>query len=709
MNREGKKCVLYPRVSTEMQVDGYSLEGQKNGLKRFADREEMEIVGIYEDAGKSGKSIEGRPAFKKMLSDIGNGLEIDYILVYKLSRFGRNAADILNSLEYVQSYGVNLICIEEGIDSSQTSGKLLISVLSAVAEIERENIIEQTMNGRREKARQGGWNGGFAPYGYYLKDNQLLIEESEAAAIRIIFEKFAGSDIGYGGIAKYLNLQGIKKIPRQNGTLENWSGHLVRQILDNPVYCGKIAYGRRTREKVKGTKNEYKQVHAEDYILEDGQHEGIVSEELWQKVHAKRVATGIKQPSKTGKDRSHLLTGVLKCPLCGSPMYTNKHAWTNKDGTYKEVYYYICGRNKQERGHYCEYKASLRKTDIEPLVIEAIRELVSDKSFAKEIKKRFGVQTDTSKIDKELANYESKLKEVDLNKARLEREIDNLPADAKYRERKIHDMTIRLDGLYDTIVELEERIEDAKLRRSSIEMEAITLENVYRIMENFSKLYAIISDEEKKSLVSYLIKEIQIYPNGTSDRILKSIEFNFPIYRDGREIRKLLWENGNTVEWSCVVMKIRKAEEKDIPRIMELLGQVLQIHAEIRPDVFIPGTTKYTDSELKELLEQEDKPIFVAAGEDDVCMGYAFCQLKEQPFSTNMVPFKALFIDDLCVDKQTRGQHIGESLFEYVKQQAKKLGCYEVTLNVWAGNTSAESFYEKMGMKTKERQMEYIL
>ena len=143
-----------------------------------------------------------------------------------------------------------------------------------------------------------------------------------------------------------------------------------------------------------------------------------------------------------------------------------------------------------------------------------------------------------------------------MNKARLEREIDNLPADAKYRERKIHDMTIRLDGLYDTIVELEERIEDAKLRRSSIEMEAITLENVYRIMENFSKLYAIISDEEKKSLVSYLIKEIQIYPNGTSDRILKSIEFNFPIYRDGREIRKLLWENGNTVE--TVVQLVRK-------------------------------------------------------------------------------------------------------------------------------------------------------
>ena len=548
MNREGKKCVLYPRVSTEMQVDGYSLEGQKNGLKRFADREEMEIVGIYEDAGKSGKSIEGRPAFKKMLSDIKNGLEIDYILVYKLSRFGRNAADILNSLEFVQSYGINLICIEEGIDSSQTSGKLLISVLSAVAEIERENIIEQTMNGRREKARQGGWNGGFAPYGYYLKDNQLLIEETEAEAIRIIFDKFANSDIGLGGVAKYLNLQGIKKIPRQNGTLETWSSHFIRLILDNPVYCGKIAYGRRTREKVKGTKNEYKQVHAEDYILEDGQHEGIISEELWQKVHAKRMATGIKQPSKIGKDRSHLLTGILKCPLCGSSMYTNKHAWTNKDGTYKEVYYYICGRNKQERGHHCDYKASLRKTDIEPLVIEAVKELVSDKYFAKEIEKRIGVQTDTTAIDKELANYESKLKEVDLNKARLEREIDNLPVDTRFRERKIHDMTLRLDALYDTIVELEERIEDAKLRKSSIEMETITLDNIYKLMLNFGKLYDIISDEEKKSLITYLIKEIQIYPNGESEQPLKSIEFNFPIYRDGQEVRRLLWEKGNTVE-----------------------------------------------------------------------------------------------------------------------------------------------------------------
>lgn len=347
MNREGKKCVLYSRVSTEMQVDGYSLEGQKNSLKRFAEREEMQILNIYEDAGKSGKSIEGRAAFKRMLYDIQNGLNVDYVLVYKLSRFGRNAADILNSLDLIQSYNVNLICIEEGIDSSQASGKLLISVLSAVAEIERENILEQTMNGRREKARQGKWNGGPAPYGYSIKDEVLCVDEDEAEIVKLIFDKYVNTPLGYCGIAKYLNLQGIKKKLRKKTDIEEFSGHTIQVILDNPVYCGKIAYGRRTREKVKGKRDEYKVVKSQDFSLADGLHEGIISEEIWQRAQEKRKETGVKFNSKLGRDRVHLLTGIIKCPKCGSGMCANKVSWTTKDGTYKEVLYYSCGHNKR--------------------------------------------------------------------------------------------------------------------------------------------------------------------------------------------------------------------------------------------------------------------------------------------------------------------------------------------------------------------------
>ena len=156
-------------------------------------------------------------------------------------------------------------------------------------------------------------------------------------------------------------------------------------------------------------------------------------------------------------------------------------------------------------------------------------------------------------------------------------------------------------------------------------------------------------------------------------------------------------------------MNIRKAENKDIPRLTELLQQVLELHAKIRPDVFIPGTTKYTQEELEGIIRDEMSPIYVAVDDGDEVMGYAFCQIKEQPFSNNMIQFKSMFIDDLCVDETYRGQHVGEALFEYVKDRARELGCYEVTLNVWAGNEGAEHFYEKMGMKTKERQMEYIL
>lgn len=125
---------IYTRVSTNMQVNSYSLDAQKEKLKRYAE-------------------------FQRMLDNIENGTdEVQFVLELKFSRFGRNAADVLNSLQRMQDFGVNLICVEDGIDSSKDSGKLMISVLSAVAEIERENILVQIMEGRKQKAREGKWN-----------------------------------------------------------------------------------------------------------------------------------------------------------------------------------------------------------------------------------------------------------------------------------------------------------------------------------------------------------------------------------------------------------------------------------------------------------------------------------------------------------------------------------------------------------------------
>ena len=154
------------------------------------------------------------------------------------------------------------------------------------------------------------------------------------------------------------------------------------------------------------------------------------------------------------------------------------------------------------------------------------------------------------------------------------------------------------------------------------------------------------------------------------------------------------------------MVTVRRAQDKDIKRVTELLGQVLELHADLRPDLFIHGTTKYTENQLSDIFADERTPVFVAVDESDTVQGYAFCIFKEPAFSTNMVSVRTLYIDDLCVDSNARGQHIGTTLFDYVMEFAKESGCYTVTLNVWEGNDSARHFYEKMGMFVREPQME---
>ena len=286
------KCYIYTRVSTAIQVDGYSLDAQRDKLIKYAEYQDMEVIKEFSDAGHSGKNINGRPEFSRMLEEIENGEDgVSYVLVFKLSRFGRNAADVLSSLQLMQDYGVNLICVEDGIDSSKEAGKLMISVLSAVAEIERENILVQTMEGRRQKAREGRWNGGFAPYGYTLVNGELIIAEDEAEIIRIIFDKYIHTNMGVNGVADYLNTHGYKKKKRQNNTLDAFASSFIKGVLDNPIYMGKMPYGRRSNEKIQGTRNEYHVVKQDKYDLYDGIHEDIISEDDFRLAAQKRKET----------------------------------------------------------------------------------------------------------------------------------------------------------------------------------------------------------------------------------------------------------------------------------------------------------------------------------------------------------------------------------------------------------------------------------
>lgn len=155
-------------------------------------------------------------------------------------------------------------------------------------------------------------------------------------------------------------------------------------------------------------------------------------------------------------------------------------------------------------------------------------------------------------------------------------------------------------------------------------------------------------------------------------------------------------------------MNIRRAVAEDLEMVDLLLSQVLEIHASIRPDIFIPGTRKYTDEELLELFKDDTRPVFVAE-KDGEFLGYCFCEILERKGVTNMKDMKTLYIDDLCVNESRRGLHVGKALYDYVLSYAKEIGCHNVTLHVWEGNDSARAFYDKMGFGIQKTLMEKII
>ena len=156
-------------------------------------------------------------------------------------------------------------------------------------------------------------------------------------------------------------------------------------------------------------------------------------------------------------------------------------------------------------------------------------------------------------------------------------------------------------------------------------------------------------------------------------------------------------------------MQIRRAKITDMDGLNKLLMQVLMVHHYGRPDLFKPNAKKYTDEELRAIIADDDAPIFVAVDEDDEMLGYAFCKFIQHIDNNILTDIKTLYIDDLCVDEDKRGMHIGKQLYEYVLGFAKETECYNVTLNVWSCNQSAMKFYEKCGLVPQKVGMEVIL
>lgn len=519
-----KKCYIYTRVSTAAQTEGYSLEAQQERLREYADYKNLEIAGEYCDAGKSGKSIVGRPAFLQMLDDISSEKDnISFVLVFKLSRFGRNAADILKSLQLLEDYEVDLICVEDAIDSSTPGGKLTLTILSAVAEIERENINVQFMAGKMQKILNGGWPGGPAPYGYRSVNKELVVEPEEAEIVKLIFDRYIQDDGTLNGVAIWLNNNGYSRISK--GEVKPFTYDFIVNVLDNPTYHGKINYFRRTN--IKGIRKNPK-----DAVEVDGIHEAIIDEDLWQQAREKREASSGRQEKVDEPDRVSLLSGLIKCPACGNGLIAtkNKHVNKNCGGHYKTIHYYSCRYYRKSAGRTCEFKHTYNQAKIDSAVFEIVSNLAAHPAFEKAMAMAAGGDESVEAYEKRMKEIRKDLYHQEHEKNRVGAELDNLDVLSDDYDTEYERIQAEMDDIYDRIESLELSLKKIKKKCSEARQGVSSIEGIKKILKNFGKFYEKLTSEEQRELYRQFIERIEVYPEEQEDgRVLKSIYFRFPV------------------------------------------------------------------------------------------------------------------------------------------------------------------------------------
>ena len=492
---ENKRVALYARVSTAMQAEhGYSIEAQKETVKKECKQKGWKIVDEYIDAGISGKKITNRPEMQRMLEDIRKN-KFDVIMALSLSRISRDSMDYQEISHIAKDNGVSIYCTDSPNCGDDIQKELMNNIKASLNQYEREKIVQNVKLGLRQRAQKGLHNGGRV-LGYRAKTvalqdkKKLVIVESEAIIIKKIFSLFCeGKGLGY--IANFLNQAGYRTV-RDN----TFSYCSIREILDNPIYKGYIRYGRYENWSEKRRKGKSK-----NPILVKGLHEPIVSEELWDKAALLRS----KRSDNTARvyDSDNILSSILKCPLCGAPMVISRSRYKLKSGKKCVVRYYTCSRYKNKGKVAC--KPITVKADIaEKTVIEKISAFLSQKDIVKMVlaKAKKKLEEKSSGKRDELNGIKGRLEVILNKKAKI---LDLYLADVMDKEL----LDKRLEELTAEETELGKR-------RSTIEAEIglpviePTMEYVEKVLNNFEDVMSKAAREQKMLLLRLLIKKITV-------------------------------------------------------------------------------------------------------------------------------------------------------------------------------------------------------
>ena len=292
-------------------------------------------------------------------------------------------------------------------------------------------------------------------------------------------------------------------------------------------------------------------------MLVDGLHEGIVSEELWNAAQVKLLAQSKRyEPVNRSKtEQAHLLSALVKCPICGAGMYSNKCTKRKKDGTpYKSFSYYSCKHRKMQRGQKCDFNKQIQEEVLDNAVVEVIIKLVSNPKFAAMMQEKINSKVDTTAIEQEITAAEKQLRQYYSVKSKIMEEIDTLDPDDRHYIIRKSDLDERLYRMYDKIEEAENNLMDARAKKQAIEADKITGDDIYKILLCFEKLYNVMNPVERKKLMEHLISEVHIYPERQANgQWLKSIKFRLPIIENDAD---LYLDNGSHVECITALTRI---------------------------------------------------------------------------------------------------------------------------------------------------------
>ena len=432
--------------------------------------------------------------------------EFDAVLVWKISRLSRNMLDTLTVLDKFEENNVKFISYSENFDTGSPIGRLVVQLMASIAEMERNTLSENVKIGMKQRALEGSWNGGVV-FGYDSVEKELVINEEEAKVVQLIYELYL-SGKGLKAIANHLNKRGYRT--KRN---KYFSINGVAQILDNPIYNGKISW-----LKIENWDTKRRKGKNPNPILTDGQHQAIVTDDLWHLVQAKRKSKSFKQRQS---NEPFLLSSLLRCPDCGQGMVPSITTYTRRDGTKRKHRYYVCSDFHNKGSSACRSNG-IKSYEAENQVFERIENFLANKELFISKIQSLNKQSvhSISALKRDLGEIEKKLIDIQqLQEKYLEAFEQNLFPVAILQER--------LQQVAKERTQLEQKKNELSTQLSSSDTKVIPHEMVRFLLEKFVEVYQHSSREGKKQLLQLLIGNISIRQLENRSRSIHQIDLDF--------------------------------------------------------------------------------------------------------------------------------------------------------------------------------------